>query len=733
MTATPIDPQYEPGKDTRPLLASQLSVAEIRIIKDVESRLREVHLTAPAKSRHRAGTVDYLARAEQRNRRVLLFDGGRGTGKTSMLVTLVRRWNPPPCDEYDATLGLAPDFVRVLPILDFDPLPPGMPLPAWIIQAWQPLVNHFDEIVRNAGGADEPEGPLVDRWHNLFRLAAVGWSSIPREAGLLDQVLDREEQVKGWHHLHQQWYDFVEDVLAYNSEQVPKHAQFLPLNPLFVIMIDDVDLQVKRAAELLPALRLLYHPSVVFVVAADRGHLTNMLQLDFFGRQRELASYQNAEADGMWTAVMRDPWCSTLAASAFEKVFSSRDQWTLEWLSLAEFLAFPGPSPRTFRDVLNERGKPSRPVIGWFDKHADKKLGDYIDEFAAALVRLTIETSIMTYRTSQQLADEVFTRGSGTDRGTMLLRRLLNSDGVDAAVVLPESGDPSIVEYRPIGEVAAVFSADLVETVFPERQTIFLSGSPSFTFISDGGTADAGGRRFPLLELLAISLQDTHRGVSAPRLRWEARQALAWTQWRINELPDMSFRWLLHILPPPLTLLEWSKEWGAFIRDISEEAFLKRDRIAYGWVYYQLSWLGAALSGVDAPKRAILEDEATWSRLLANDPRSDDPSLGLAFGRWRRRTLPLLARPELGLSPEVQSRLLAQLPSDASVDDLVSERRRLVRDAFDAAAVQRGSRVGARAEKEEGDVDRVLNVIDQQYPESPWRKVFGEVESSDVS
>ena len=735
MPTTPVDPQYEPGKDTRPLLAAQLSAAEVAIIKEIERRLEEVHRAATAKSRKRDTRVDYFARAEQRDRRILLLDGGRGTGKTSMLVTLVRRWNPPPCDEYDATLGSAPDFVRVLPILDFDPLPPGMPLPAWIVQAWRPLVNYFDETVRNAGGLDESEGPLVDEWHKLFRLAAVGWSSIPLGAGLLEQVLDREEQVEGWHHLHQRWYDFVESVLVYNSEQVPKQAQFLPAKPVFVIMIDDVDLQVKRAAELLPALRLLHHPSVVFMVAADRGHLNDMLRLDFFGRQRELASYANAESDGLWTAVKRDPWCKRLAASAFEKVFSSRDQWTLEWLSLAEFLEFPGSSPRTFREVLNERGKPSRAVAGWSDTHRDELLGQYVKTFATVLEDLTIETSIMTYRTAQQLADEVFTRASGVARATMLLHRLFNSKGDEAAVILPEPVHPQIVEYRPSGEVAAVFSPDLLEAVFPERQTIVLSGSPRFTFIPDGGalSTESGGSHFPLLELLAISLQDTHRGVSAPRLRWEARQALAWTQWRIDELPDMSFRWLLHILPPPLTLLEWSKEWATFIREIAKEAFLKRDRIAYGWIYHQLSWLGAALRGVAAPKKAILEDEKTWTRLLERDPRPDDPSLGLAADRWRRRTLPLLARPELGLSPEVQILLISRMPSDAFAAELVSERRRLVRDAFDAAAIQRGSRAGARAEKEEADVDRVLSAINDQYPESPWRKAFGQIESDRVS
>jgi hypothetical protein len=94
-------------------------------------------------------------------------------------------------------------------------------------------------------------------------------------------VLDREEQVGDWQRLDRQWYDFVDDVIEFATTRVPQPAGPLPKDPVFVIMIDDVDLQVGRVRELLPALRLLYHPSVVFVVAAHRKHLIDMLALDF--------------------------------------------------------------------------------------------------------------------------------------------------------------------------------------------------------------------------------------------------------------------------------------------------------------------------------------------------------------------------------------------------------------------------------------------------------------------
>jgi len=735
-------PSYQPGKDTRPLSPTDLSDAEVKNISDIERRLIEVRDVRRPAARDKSGG-DYLARAHDRHRRVLLLDGGRGTGKTSVLVTLVRRWNPPACEDYDLTLGPRPDFVRVLPILDFDPLPPGMPLAAWIIQAWRPLVNHYDEIGRNAITSADQDDSLLDRWHRLFRVAAVGWSSIPRETGLIEQVLDREEQVGDWHHLNQQWYDFVDSVIDFETEHLPKQARSLPSRPVFVIMIDDVDLQVSRAPELLPALRLLYHPSVVFLVAADRGHLVDMLQLDFLGRQNDLARHTTAGQRLLWDVAERDRWCASLANSSFEKVFSRRDLWRLKKLSLSEFLHFPGP-PHVFRGILNARGGPISDSNS-FDPHRGELLGDYLLSFASVVEKLTEQsTGIITYRAAQQLADEVFMEERDGAGATALLLRLLDpQDGEQLAVELRKSGTPSMVQYRPVGEVAALFSPDLVEDVDVGRQDIFLSGSPRFKFIPEPESRwprpATGDSDFPLAELLAISLQDSGRKVIAPGLKWEAHLSLAWTLWRTREAPDAAFRWLLHVLPPPLVLLEWAARWAKFIGSLAAEAVHKKDRIAYGWIYHQFLWLGLDVSDVDDPVKADLDDEDTWARLLEKNPKDDDtstspryfvPSSTLGPDRWRRRTLPLLARPEIGLTEKVQKRLLLVRADHQSSDDLIDERKRLVRDAFDAAALQSGTRTETVG-REEAAVAAVLSAVDLQYPNSPWQKFISELRVSE--
>ena len=697
--------KYQPGKVTRPLLPTEISKAEVGIINQIEARISEARRDARTSDRS-ITQCDYLAHPRPMDRRTLLLDGGRGTGKTSILHTLAERWYSKDGADYDSALGkFRPDFVRVLPILDFDPLPPGMPLAAGIIQAWRPLVDHCEDIARkgkNWRDTDSESETLLDRWHKLFRVAAVGWTSIPNETGLIEQVLDREEQVGNWQHLDRQWFDFVDEVIKF-LRRIPKSQEDWPEFPVFVIMIDDVDLQVSRARELFPAIRLLYHPSVVFIVAAHREHLIDMLTLDFLGKQNEVAGYRGPGELSLWKMANEDRWANTLARSAFQKAFATPDLFPLERLSLTEWLEFPEKS-RTFRGILNRLGEPDQKHRAFEPAHKNLSLGDYVALFAK--LREEQEpgaTRVRSYREAQQLADMIFTvndfeETEDADKllsqkllSQELLCRLLDRDESKEAGVI-KVADRSVVEVRAVGVVTALFPTEFIEVVFAELQEICLSGRPRFKFRAKGGFNRSRENRHQrddrldeTVTLLAISLQDSDRNVLAPGLKWDASISLAWTRWVMKDRGvELAFRWPLHFLPPPIQLYEWASEWAEFIKGLGTESKDLRDRIAYGWIYHQLHWFGTMPDVIAKPKDADLEKDEVWTALLGQEPPKDT-DLSLGENRWKRRTLPLLARPELGFTRKVQEHLLLAAPVEQSKSDLIRERRRLIRDAFDAA------------------------------------------------
>ena len=342
--------------DTSPLTLEQLSDHELAIVLLIE---RQLQMQQPRDSKDATNEKPYLASVQVRSPNVLLLHGARGTGKTSLLLTMAHRWiagSNRECGRnassdtriiaqetsienarstYRETI---PHRIHPLRILDFDPIPPQMPLIAGIVDAWRPIVMAYDKLTGIPEDCDHEGKTLEDRWDELFRVAAVGWSSVPAPKGLLEQVLDRQEQVRDWQGLGERWQKFVTEVVRCGKHLKEPHR--LVDSPVFVIMIDDVDLQVERIRELLPALRLLYHPNVTYLVAADWDHLVDTLRTDFVGQHNRLAS--RAVDSHTTSDDYGKRWAGTLAFAAATKVFPLKNKWTLRKLTLHELLAFPG-------------------------------------------------------------------------------------------------------------------------------------------------------------------------------------------------------------------------------------------------------------------------------------------------------------------------------------------------------------------------------------------------------
>ena len=609
------------SSDTSPLTLEQLSDHELAIILKIEQQLQ---MRQPRDSKDAANEKPYLASVQVRSPNALLLDGARGTGKTSLLLTMAHRWIAGSTCEFKRNASsdtrinarensienarstyreTTPSRIHPLRILDFDPIPPQMPLIAGIVDAWRPIVIAYDELTGIPEDCDHEGKTLEDRWDELFRVAAVGWSSVPSPKGLLEQVLDRQEQVRDWQGLGKRWQQFVTEVIKCGKRLEEPHR--LVDDPVFVIMIDDVDLQVGRIRELLPALRLLYHPSVSYLVAADWGHLVDTLKTDFVGQHNRLAS--RAVDSHTTSDDYGKRWAGTLAFAAATKVFPLKNKWALRRLTLHELLAFPGAgggatdsqefdggTPLTMKSILNDWPNESEDL-----RQKDMKLGEYLNRSAGFQQDPYAVPVLITYRDAHQIFERVLMEDDGGRRAIEAVRLLISSPETEA-VKLGGTGVPELlVEYQDVGELVALFGPGYVEPISGSSD-IEISARPDFVlrkgrFPDPGYTPEAVDNASDRNRaMLAVTIQEGLYGVAAPGMRWDIRLALAWTRVTIpheNSPLKLAFQWPLQDHPHPFRLLAWSHEWSELVRSIQSSPDERLERIAYAWMFYQAKWL----------------------------------------------------------------------------------------------------------------------------------------------
>jgi hypothetical protein len=714
------------GKETGPLSWEQLSEDERQIINEIERRLDEVKQQA-AQLEEDDRKVDEandeegspLAKHEQLYERVFLIDGGRGTGKSSILQTLIQRWTE---KAQHGDPGI-PTFVKPF-YLDFDPLPHKMPLMAGIVQAWKRLAKYYDKSTGKLEECDDENPTLEDQWHTLFHVAAVGWSDTPHEHGLVEQVLNREDQVQNWYHLKEEWECFIDKLIkAGRCAKDPKYK--ITDTPVFVIAIDDVDLQVERMRELLPALRNLYHPNVVFIVAADKAHMVDMLQLSFSGQQRRLANLQphdksDSPDQSIWLD-RKESWPEILAQESIRKVFPPRNTWKLQKRSLREMLDFPPNAEKNDEKTLRSYFE------SWRQQDTTKSgnfgnLAVYFDEMAGKAEDPVQLPLIISYRAVDQIFKRISHIATGNKKGALTAIRgiLAQSDEdlvrlgrvpdqsdeqlalaletpkkIEALDTTPTNAEPTNddihlaanVIYQGIGNLQAIFP-EVFEYDTGKDSRMVLSGYPHFRY-------EVGASKKPvrmespefITALIAGSLRDDGYGILAPGLRWNIQTAIAWTSARIMQLGlYLTLRWQLHIHPSPLRLYQWANEWSLFIETLSTETKELDSRIAYAWIYYQLKWLGTN-PAQDAPQlptppKANLLTEQHWKELLRLEPKHGTST---EISQWKTRTLPLMARPELWLLPELQKNLLNPVGVEIETEWLRDQRERLITDGIVAS------------------------------------------------
>ena len=671
--------------DTRVLPPEILTGEEIGILHGINNLLEYVQ-----KHSSSTRTEDPLCKKSpwanpegDRRNNVIMIDGRRGAGKTSLLLTLLKGWSRPETFE---SIGKKEEFqkmkeiVRALDSIDFDPLPPELPIYNWIIQAFHPLVQMVGD--KNVLGFMEPseheeiDDTLSGKYRALHHAAAVGWTT-----GLLRQELKRDgddfllwqnEQQLTWQALRSKWQEFL-DKLLQKLENTSQNDcdERLPPGGIIVLPIDDLDLQVERTRELLLAIRVLRHNRLAYILTGNTKGTDLALKASFY---RDFT----LKVTGMTESLQDEIEESTrdLGPQLRKKTIPSSQIFTIDGLNIKDAKDW-GP---------HSTGKPIGKLLDdlWGEADAEpKKFSEFLYE------RSTTDKITLPFRALQNFFDmwNAHTNSDGNEGIAEFLKIAIENPAEEAYTVAVMGGEGSdshgerhIEISSPPGDVAP--SPRLTGVIHTGLADVRIKWARRFDFMWRQEVTDGSGRfnyhsAAPEL-LLALDLADWCRSrfVLVNNLRLTQRTlGLVWTEyekigvvipWPMKEIPKCPSDWIKKCDKWKTCLNKYSngdpkeeeilKAWCTFNSDISNsqsgrrrglEAHLKAVKNEPDFAVFGSDLLGFNL---DLHKRVLAalggEGTTNWDKLVRKHARkSREPETQFA-PYWPTFT------PEHGKEPE---------------------------------------------------------------------------------
>ena len=668
-SSTPI----EPSGDSRPVRFDDLLDREKELIDRTNRLLRGIYEDANRLQNSSNFPSDPWALIDNdRRHRVLMLSGPRGSGKTSLLLTLLAGWraawtknwavlaSPENRKEVEKLFNHMDD-VRPLKPLDFDPLPSDLPLYGWIIQAFRPLVDwltndgqavgsiesdHLRSISEQGGRSlpwSENSQSLHEQLQKLYQMAIVGWGSGKlREAfqkDLFDLILDQEDQHLNWQRLQSSWQKFLSGLFR----ELDGRRDIFPQKGLLVLPIDDTDLQIQRDRELILAIRLLYHPRLVYLLTGDSDNLYKNLSLEFLGRMVSLSN-----TDGLDSKVfdVNEERSRSLAFALKEKVLPTSHVLKLSRLKLYEALEWSRKKKN--QPLSGMLLNPSRPETS-FDK--------FIEERPRSL-----DFDCVLFRRLQQFYDNYRDDSEFTGIGYLadFLEMLKNVEDEDEFTVGKISEDQIVLHTYPgpIVPVARLHHSSRQERNIEVRVGINLEFNQEriTTDLSEQSEKNRLVQASPLT-LLALDL-----AAASPRMevhqhtsRIRSPQCLAWSIWHGASL-ETWLPWPSIRASSPTELVKRAEAWTKAVRAINNNGTVEWvDRIAFAWIRLHLVWLGEIKGQLSVAHEIDSDMTGAWTLLSQALQSASDK---VRTSQWFRTEMPLLAAPEYGLSRQVQKQLL---------------------------------------------------------------------------
>ncbi len=289
---------------------------------------------------------------QQRNARVAFLSGPRGSGKTSVVLSIISEASSinetlpndrfSPHKELRATLAeFATHLVWLNPI-DLDPLPtPTSFLAAVLVRLEQAL---------GGGDASTPKGGQGDPMVELARLrrdATLAWDS---NLALRRASLETDNYVAEAIRTEEARVNFpkrMRQLLRRLARFEGKQRQ------LFVLVIDDFDLDPAHAVEILRLLRTLPIPGLFTVMLGDLEIAQDMFGAKVAGGINEISKW--TFRSGQYTDGFVHTSASEIAAQALRKMVPPAHRIYLGSLTAREAANFkPTPNNKTLETLLED-------------------------------------------------------------------------------------------------------------------------------------------------------------------------------------------------------------------------------------------------------------------------------------------------------------------------------------------------------------------------------------------
>ncbi|MFY0526672.1 hypothetical protein ACN28I_27195 [Archangium gephyra] len=662
-----------------------------------------------------------------RDNHVVLIDGRRGSGKSLLLLTLLKSYRDAATEsevvaDFEGHIRSRHSIIPV-GLIDLQPLPEDTNLLFYIL-------GHLERVVEAIeGNQGEPRQRVPEaweevdtqelqsrrRWRELARAAAFGWGGNLKER---KARLDPESYAVEMEHGELQRLDAMHRFRLFMEALVSDYQQWRRWErnrlPFFLLTIDDADMNPDRSGELLELVRKLWHRRLGFLLTGDSNLFIAKLRAEF---ETKMSKGDSSRAQH-------------LAYDVYAKIIPIRQRCALPPIDLDEVLLLPQPTP--IRTTLQQF--PVRRGLGVMAAQGVQELAAFFDE--SSQMRAALPDRIRSLLSMQEELKSLLHRRDGAATSTWAVLKIWeNALNSARGAGFETERWRELVRFEAENKLLVVKSTPL-EASFEGAFWGSTQIRPQWEYaISAPGNLRVFGPmpnrkntvEFPprvlgsfLLahEFVHVDENGSYEGSIVPE---NARNFFVEIRWvRGGYQPTLVFNWVLPMWSSFLDFHRFVKGWKRLLEAIPSDSSQNLDRL--GWGFLQLAVQVAAGSEREPGIPTGEPDWTRWGEAVVELSKHQKTERAVAMRDWALRHSAQLATPEAGTSPAFAGKLLGALASAYGRDwKQVSEIQYRARLQRTEQALERGRARGAQhAMFQTVTADGVQGEIDSQFPDHPF-------------